>query len=211
MSDNGTNSALTRAEQKQMTRRKLIDTTIAIIAAEGLSRVTLPKVAAGAGLSRGICNYHFKTKSQLLLDTFTAVYQEHEAAWKAALADANVSPQRRLKRFIRVLLLPPVADFDKVAVWLAFWGEAASRQTYLDLCTARDLAFEESVAAVLGKLGPPRAGSLDMDLRAIAVALTGMIDGFWVQYLIAPGRLAPEQAISACLAYLATFYPGFGE
>jgi predicted MarR family transcription regulator len=36
---------LTRAEQKNATRRKLIDTTIAIIAGEGLLRVTLPKVA----------------------------------------------------------------------------------------------------------------------------------------------------------------------
>ena len=37
---------LTRAAQKNATRRKLIDTTIAIIAGEGLLRVTLPKVAA---------------------------------------------------------------------------------------------------------------------------------------------------------------------
>lgn len=201
---------LTRSEQKQATRRKLIDTTIAIIAAEGLSRVTLPKVAEKAGLSRGICNYHFTTKEQLLLDTFLTVYREHESAWKTALAETRVSPAKRLKRFLRVLLLPPVADFDKVAVWLAFWGEAANRQTYLDLCTARDRDFEDAVAAVLRDIGPPREGS-GMDLRAIAVALTGMIDGFWVQYLIAPGRLSPDQAIHACLAYLAHFYPQFDD
>jgi TetR/AcrR family transcriptional repressor of bet genes len=83
---------LTRAEQKKKTRRKLIDTTIGIIAADGLSRVTLAKVAEHAGLSRGICNYHFETKDQLLLETFRTVYREHELAWKDALADQRVSP-----------------------------------------------------------------------------------------------------------------------
>lgn len=202
---------LTRAEQKKATRRKLIDTTIAIIASQGLSRVTLAKVAARAGLSRGICNYHFRTKDQLLLETFQTVYREHEQAWKNALADRRVPPVDRLKRFVRVLLLPPVAEFDKVAVWLAFWGEAVNRKTYLDLCTAMDLEFEKAVAAVLGEIGPPSVGESGMDLRAIAVALTGMLDGFWVQYLIAPGRLHPEQAISACMVYLARFYPQFRE
>jgi TetR/AcrR family transcriptional repressor of bet genes len=202
---------LTRAEQKKKTRRKLIDTTIGIIAADGLSRVTLAKVAEHAGLSRGICNYHFETKDQLLLETFRTVYREHELAWKDALADQRVPPVHRLKRFIRVLLLPPVADFDKVAVWLAFWGEAANRKTYLDLCTAIDQAFENEVAAVLQEIGPPLVGSSGMDVGAVAVALTGMIDGFWVQYLIAPGRLMPEHAISACLAYLSRFYPEFSD
>ncbi|BBO66513.1 TetR family transcriptional regulator [Desulfosarcina alkanivorans] len=211
MAGNEKRTRLTRVEQKKATRRKLIRTTIAIIAAEGLSRVTLPKVAKQAGLSRGICNFHFKTKDQLLLETFQTVYREHERAWKDALSDQHVPPVRRLKRFIRVLLLPPVADFEKVAVWLAFWGEAANRQTYLDLCTAMDKAFENGVAAVLGEIGPPLAGGSGMDMGAIAVALTGMIDGFWVQYLIAPGRLSPEHAISACFAYLSRFYPEFGK
>ncbi|MCF8040112.1 MAG: TetR family transcriptional regulator C-terminal domain-containing protein [Desulfohalobiaceae bacterium] len=200
---------LTRAEQKKATRRKLIETTIAIIATDGLSGVTLAKVAELAGLSRGICNYHFRTKDQLLLETFQTVYREHERAWKNALADQRMPPIHRLKRFIRVLLLPPVADFNKVAVWLAFWGEATNRRNYLYLCTAMDQDFENEVAAVLGEIGPPRNGSSGMDLGAVAVALTGMIDGFWVQYLIAPGRLSPEHAISACLAYLSRFYPEF--
>ena len=73
---------LRRIDQKRATRKKLIETTIDIIADEGLSKTTLPKVAEKAGLSRGICNYHFKTKEQLLLDTFEAVYDEFEAAWR---------------------------------------------------------------------------------------------------------------------------------
>nr|WP_319392337.1 hypothetical protein [uncultured Desulfobacter sp.] len=42
------------------------------------------RVAESAGLSRGICNDHFHTKEQLLLDSFMTVYREHETAWKKA-------------------------------------------------------------------------------------------------------------------------------
>lgn len=44
-----------------------------------------------------------------------------------------------------------------------------------------------------------------MGLGFVAVTLTGMIDGFWIQYLIAPNRLNPKAAIQACLAYLSSF------
>jgi len=196
-----------RARQKQATRQKLIDTTIELIAQGGLARVTLPRVAESAGLSRGICNYHFHTKEQLLLDTFMTVYREHETAWKKALCDQDTPAPLRLKEFIRILLVPPVADTDKVAVWMAFWGEAAGRRTYLDLCTARDKDFEKAVARALYEIDPAPSHQHAMSPEDIAVALTGMIDGFWVQYLIAPGRLSPEHAISACIAYLSHFYP----
>ena len=173
--------------------------------------MTLPRVAESAGLSRGICNYHFNTKEQLLLDTFMTVYREHETAWKTALLDRTVPAALRLRQFIRVLLVPPVADTDKVAVWMAFWGEAAGRRTYLDLFTARDKAFEKAVARVLCEIEPDPAHMHAMSPEDIAVALTGMIDGFWVQYLIAPGRLSAEHAQSACLAYLSHFYPRIPE
>jgi AcrR family transcriptional regulator len=63
------NASLSRAEQKKATRKKLIETTVDIIAEGGLAKVTLPKVAERAGLSRGISNFHFISKDNLLLET----------------------------------------------------------------------------------------------------------------------------------------------
>ena len=211
MSTQTKKTGIRRADQKRATRKKLIETTIDIIADEGLSKTTLPKVAEKAGLSRGICNYHFKTKEQLLLDTFEAVYEEFEAAWKGALKDQSESPVVRLQKFVHVLLTPPVADVRKISVWLAYWGETPWRRTYLKVCTNMDREFEKSVADILGQLPNASLQASGMSLQAVAVALTGMIDGFWVQYLIAPNRLNPREAIIACLAYLASFFPEFKE
>ena len=54
-------------------RRQLIVATVSVIYRDGLSRLTLAKVAATAGLSAGIVNFYFKSKEQLLLDTLNAL------------------------------------------------------------------------------------------------------------------------------------------
>jgi len=45
-----------------------------------------------------------------------------------------------------------------------------------------------------------------MTLAKIAQSLTAMIDGFWVEYLIADGRYTPDDAVKACFAFLASFF-----
>jgi TetR/AcrR family transcriptional repressor of bet genes len=38
-----------------------------------------------------------------------------------------------------------------------------------------------------------------------------MMDGFWVEYLIADGRYTPDDAVKACFAFLASLFPEFGK
>lgn len=200
-------TAATRAEQKRLTRQKLLEATLEIIAAEGLDGVTMAKVAGRTGLSRGICNYHFATKEQLMLEAFRVLYREYQEAWQSTLADDTIAPERRLARLVEKLLSPPIADLKKLAVWLAFWGVTPHRRTYLELCTESDRAYEDAVEGLLRQLAPGTEEMKGMKMRAIAVALTSMIDGAHLQLLIAPGRISAAESISACLAYLASFFP----
>lgn len=201
------NQSTNRSKQKEITRQKLLDATIDIIAEEGLGGVTMAKVAGRTGLSRGICNFHFDTKEHLMLEAFRMLYFEHELAWRETLADLNESPTSRLKAFVETLLLPPITDHKKLAVWMAFWGMAPHRQTYLKICASIDREYEAEVEGLLRELSGGEETVHGQSLHAIAVTLTCMIDGFWVNYLIAPGCLAPEDAVKTCLAFLARFFP----
>jgi TetR/AcrR family transcriptional repressor of bet genes len=201
------NQSTSRSKQKELTRQKLLDATIDIIAEEGLAGVTMAKVAERTGLSRGICNFHFDTKEHLMLEAFRMLYHEHEIAWRKALSDRSEGPTSRLRAFLETLLLPPIADHKKVAVWMAFWGMAPHRKTYLEICASIDREYEVEVANLLGELAGGEEAVHGQSLHAIAVTLTCMIDGFWVNYLIAPGCFPPENAINACLAFLARYFP----
>ena len=142
-----------------------------------------------------------------MLEAFRMLYFEHERAWREALADLNESPTSRLIAFVETLLLPPITDHKKIAVWMAFWGVAPHRQTYLKICASIDREYEAEVEVLLRELSGGEETVYGQSLHAIAVTLTCMIDGFWVNYLIAPGCLAPEDAVKTCLAFLARFFP----
>lgn len=201
--------ALTRAEQKLKTRCKLLDATIDIIASEGVAGVTFAKVSGTAGVSRGLCSFHFKNKEHLMLETLRMLYAKTDLAWRSALTEPDVVPEQRLASMIRVLLSPPIADPKALTVLVAYWGVAPHREHYLKFFTEGDLAYEESIEGVMRELAGGQEMIHGMSLRAIAVMLTSMIDGIYVQYLIAPGRLSCQEGVQGCLTFLATFFPQF--
>ena len=200
-----------REKQKQKTRKKLLVATIDTISTEGLDGVTMSKVTKHAKLSRGMCNYHFETKEQLIKEAFQMVYHEHETTWRHILCDKNRHPVERMNEFITALLTPPIAETNKVAIWLAFWGVLSSRQMYFDLCTETDREYEKAVEDVLRQISGSNGHVNDLSLHAIAVSLTGLIDGLGLQYVISPGQLTPQEAILSCRAYLSSFFPEFGS
>lgn len=201
--------ATKRQEQKEQTRQKLLDATVAIIGEDGLSNVTLAKVSERAGVSRGLCSFHFSSKEELMLEAFTMVYRQYEQAWEDAINAAGPDSAQKLRALIGALLSEPVADPRNLSVLVAFWGRAPHRRIYLEMCTESDRYYEETVEGLLRQLSDGQEKINGMTLRAIAVTLTSMIDGAHVQFLIAPGRLNSEEAINGCLAYLSSFFPEF--
>ncbi len=95
-----------RAEQKQRTRMRLIEATMAVVAREGLTCTTLGKVARQAGLSQGIVNFHFESKDQLLAETLTQLTEEYRSIWQDASAGAGDDPAAGLEALVRALLEP---------------------------------------------------------------------------------------------------------
>ena len=209
MTNGNKTNGITRAEKKQQTRQKLIESTMEVIASEGFSGVTMAKVAEKANLSRGIGNFHFHSKEQLLLETLRTLYKEFDEGWRDAVADAGSSPIDQISAVIVTTLTPPIGDPKKVAIWLAYWGEAPSRKTYLDICEIHDREWDNAIEEILRQMVDDRFKSHDMTLAAIAESLTAMMDGFWVESLIAAGRYRPEDAIKACFAYLESFFPDY--
>lgn len=200
-----------RDRQKLKTRQKLLHNTVGLIAREGFDGVTMSKVTQKANLSRGMCNYHFETKEQLLIEAFRLIYNEHETTWRSILGDLSLHPVERLKKLIAALLSPPIAENDKLAVWLAFWGVSSTRRTYFEICEKIDREYENAVEDVLREISGGDEIVNGMTLHAIAVSLTGIIDGLGIQFIISPGQLTPKDAIGSCKAYLSSFFHQFNE
>ncbi len=116
--------ALPRKSARDVRRAQLVDATISALDRKGYAALTLSDVAKEAGLSTGIVIFHFSSKDGLLAAVLSALAAEYHQNWQAQVRAAGPSPAARLKAML-------LADFDtaiftpeKLAAWVAFWGEA---------------------------------------------------------------------------------------
>jgi TetR/AcrR family transcriptional repressor of bet genes len=195
-----------RAATKALRRQQLIDATIDSIAKRGFSETTLADVADGAGLSRGIVNFHFKSKEMLLVETLRYMAEEYREAWTRALEKAGPAPAGQLAAMVEIDFDPVVCSRKKVAVWYAFYGEAKSRPTYLDLCHAEDLEQHEVLCGLCRRV-IEEGGYEGLDPELIATGFGAMSDGFWLDMLIQRRHFDRAAAKRACYAYLASVFP----
>jgi TetR/AcrR family transcriptional regulator, transcriptional repressor of bet genes len=182
-------------------RQELIRATIAVIARRGYSGTTIARVAEKAGVSLGLVNFHFESKDRLFRETFLHLAEEYEAVWQRRLAATAADPTAQATAMVESYFDREVFTREKLAVWFTFWSDAELRGRYRAAATRIErryvAALETEIARRLRKDGRTAAQA-----RAVAAGLSAMIDGFWLQAMIYPGRFDRRGAVDACLDFL---------
>jgi TetR/AcrR family transcriptional regulator, transcriptional repressor of bet genes len=188
------------------TRAAILGAAIEVIAKHSLSGTTVERVAAAAGVAPGTVILHFKRKEALLIEALEHLAQEFDQARRAAIAGAAEDPVGALNRLIEVNFDPEVSDPAKVAVWYAFWGEAASRSVYLERVGAIDNSYHADLLRICGDL-IDRGGYAPVDAEAAALGLIGIIEYQWQEIMVAGRRFDRARARRTVRAYLANIFP----
>lgn len=191
---------------REMRREQLIRSTIESIARRGFAETTLANVADGAGLSRGIVNFHFDTKEALLEDTLRYLANEYRAAWQRALARAGPAPAQRLHALLMADFEPAVCNRKKIAVWFAFWGESKSRPTYLRHCGAWDQEYIDVLAGLCAAIIEEGAYR-GVQARLAATGIAALTDGLWLDLLLDPASFSRDTAREICMTFVAGLFP----
>ncbi len=194
-----------KSRSKLNSREQLIQATIGAIAVNGLSNVTMSKITERAQFSSGIINFYFKSKKQLLLDTLEYLVMEYQQVMQRHLANAN-TPSEVLHSFIRASFDKQVFVKDKVAVWYAFWSEMQARSDYQEICEENDQREFDLASRCIEELLYDRDYDR-IDVEALTMGLTGLIDTLWQQALIDPGEINRERCIEVCLRYINQLIP----
>ncbi|MBX9455056.1 MAG: TetR family transcriptional regulator C-terminal domain-containing protein [Rhizobium sp.] len=193
-----------RKASKETRQQQLIEATIDSLAKRGYSDTTLANVADGAGLSRGIVNFHFESKEKLLVSTLQYMSDEYAGHWNAALDRAGPRAADKIWSLVH-------ADFDrrictkrKLAAWCAFWGEAKSRPTYQALCGMSDQNYQQTFVELCADL--KAEGDYAFDPEPMALGICSMMEGLWFRLMMNDG-LTRERALAAAIEYVAAVFP----
>ena len=192
-------SAAARRRRKSR-QQQLIEATIDSLAKRGYSETTMADVADGAGLSRGIVNFHFESKEKLLVATLQYMADEYAAHWRAALHKAGDDPARQLRALVAADFDRSICNKRKLAAWCAFWGEAKSRPTYQALCGARDAAYQNIFIDLCATL--KESGGYAYEPQVIALALSAMLEGLWLRLMMGTEDVTRETALQAANEFL---------
>jgi len=187
-------------------RRDLIQATVAVIARHGYAGTTVSRVAKKAGVSVGLVNFHFQSKERLVRETFRHLSAEYDLVWRQNLATVADEPPARLDVMVRTYFDPRIFTREKLPVWFTFWSDAELRDRYRAASLRVERRYLHEVEAEIARLlgDGEDVAAQDKTERAgkITAALSAMIDGFWLQFMLHPANFDRRAAIETCLGYL---------
>lgn len=204
-----TTAPASRKASRPVRRQQLIDATIAVLARKGYSALTVADVAKTAGLSVGIINFHFESKEKLLAACLTHLAEEYYRNWHGALAMPGASAAEKLQLIILGDFNDKIFTPDKLAAWIAFWGETQGRPIYVEICSAYDEERSRAVSGLCEKI--IKDGGYKLVPSTVMRALESLGDGLWLG--VAAGNsqakftITASQARMALQATLVSFFP----
>lgn len=178
-----------RRAEPDARRQSLVDACLRVLARDGVSRASVRAIAVEAGVSSGLLGHYFPAIDDLVAAAYGDVGARVDAALDAALAGAGSDPLARLEAYVTASFAPPIGDPQLLAAWIAFWSLVRSREEIGRQHEGQYADFRRRLERLLADCGVP-----DAELRRMAIAVTALVDGLWLELCLSPHVLPPEEA-----------------
>ncbi|NYH53192.1 AcrR family transcriptional regulator [Nocardiopsis arvandica] len=200
---------MARTADHEQRRRQVAEALLRAVGERGLARTTLADVADQAGVSIGLVQSYFRTKSQLLRFGVEYLYKQGENRLRAVGGDGLpvASVRDWVFRAAETLLPLDGERRAELTVWLEFLPTTMSdpemsrlhRDTTGALVDMFTQALEEARRG--GELTP------DADARTEAADLVAFVDGLTLHRLVTGGVYSDDAVRAALDTYLDRLLP----
>ena len=182
-------------------QQSLIDATIKVIAAHGISDCSLERVAAAAGVSHGLIRHYFGSKGALLVSAYQSLADTFLAALDEAVRTCDGDALACLSAYIEVVHDPFSLGEDHALAWFGLWYEARSNPEVHAInrkFQAEYLVYVEDLVRAAA-----RERGVDVEPWRVARGLVSLTDGLWQEIVIDRSAFGPEIAKEICTDFLA--------
>lgn len=186
-------------ESPDVRRQELIEATGLCLAELGVGGTSVRAICARAGVSPGLLGHYYEGVGALIAATYRDTCDRLARNLARAVEEAGEAPRARLIAYLTASFRPPVTDPRLLATWIAFWSmvktdpaiAAIHGETYAD--------FRAGLEGLLRECGmvPGRAGP-------VAIALTALVDGLWLELSLDPTTFSAEEASRMVIKWLDT-------
>jgi TetR/AcrR family transcriptional repressor of bet genes len=188
-------------------REALIEATLRCLKRDGHDGASVRSISAEAGVSIGLINHHFPSKSGLVAEAYDTLASSLQESLRAQAQNSSVSPRERLSLFFRASFAPDLLDPDLFNVWVVFWSMVAHSK---EIRVVHDRTYGQYRSVLEGLLGQLSAAGLAprLKLRPAAIALSALLDGLWVELSLSSATFKPSEAIAVCEDWVSALCKG---
>jgi len=171
-----------REAQGARTRERLLVAARSVLAEEGPDRFTTRRVAERAGVSHGMCHYHFRNKGDLVL----ALLVQARRDWiepLEELVDGPGAPESRIRSVIAWMAEPATTDVMRVhtSILMSALADDRIRERY----AAEYARWRAPFVTLFRELAAER-GLQGLDPKGVGEAFAAAADGLVQQQSIDP-------------------------
>jgi AcrR family transcriptional regulator len=199
----------TQAERRRRSEGRIINAALEVIAARGVSRMTLAEVGERAGYSRGLAAHLFGTKAHLLRECVRRMNADH---WMTGLPPAGPdSGLAELRTSVRRWFREISGKKPFTRAYYALIQEAnceSSDEYWPDLCAVvREMILggQQRYADYIRAAVVRGEAAADLDPEMEALLLHAAIRGVGLQWLIRPESVDLARVRDAVLAKIDAF------
>ncbi len=186
--------------------QRIVDTTIQLIAEEGMAGVTMQRIAARIGSSNALVVFHFGSKDKLFRAVLEYLNDQFEKLWQGTVRAPGLSPAERI-----VAAMDCARHFrrehpDWVAVWVLFGSDRQTMQLDRMISLPNDRAYLAETRALLADIA--REGDYDdVDIGSLSEGLNYLVHGAWYWDTFNPEAAQSEALHKAGMTLLRHAFP----
>lgn len=193
--------AFTR-ESADARRAALLGAAAACLAEQGLAGTNVRAICARAGVSPGLLRHYFAGIDDLIAATYEATSDRMDAIFAKAVAGAGADPRARLAAYLGASFRPPVTDPELLGAWTAFWALARSDARMAAIHATSYAGYRARLGELLIAYGVASG-----DAARLAIMLTAMVDGLWLELSLDAASFGAEAAVAMIEQAVAALLP----
>jgi TetR/AcrR family transcriptional regulator, transcriptional repressor of bet genes len=168
-------------------RRVILEALVGIIGRDGISQLTIRKLAQQSGVAVGTVQYYFPTKAAMVRAAAGFAFEEMGKLFDAELVTGGGREQLRRLAFV---LLPEDTEDTSARIWLEVAQLSVQDATVACEHTALWAKIEGYIKKLLEN-APLRTG---LEPGELAAELLALVDGLTITIMTQPERMSARRA-----------------
>ena len=181
----------------ELKRQQIIKAAYQAVADKGYEDVTLQDIANYATVSKGVPNYYFQNKEDVLAHLLAQITERIFEKEKEAVENETNS-QNMLQAYINTVFPGPEENEKFYKVYLDFLAQATRNERYRDI-NARFYKNCSSICECIIKKGNEEGAFHIVYVDEAAKAIRSIIDGYMIQWMMSADHTIHHTYKTACL------------